>query len=59
MASSQLIRNSGRYLNFHESSVEVYFREIIYLSGSDAYPVVKTTFLIVARTATKSNTPRY
>ncbi|OJA20715.1 hypothetical protein AZE42_08198 [Rhizopogon vesiculosus] len=56
---SELIHNSARYPDLDECSVEVHFREIIDLPGPDAYRVVPNSSLIVARTATKSNTSRY
>ncbi|KAG1859796.1 RecF/RecN/SMC [Suillus subluteus] len=56
---SELIHNSARYPDLDECSVEVHFREIIDLPGPDAYSVVPNSSLVVARTATKSNSSRY
>ncbi|KAH7886361.1 RecF/RecN/SMC N terminal domain-containing protein [Phlebopus sp. FC_14] len=56
---SELIHNSARYPDLDECSVEVHFREIIDLPGPDAYKVVPSSQLVVARTAYKSNSSKY
>ncbi|KAF9443745.1 hypothetical protein P691DRAFT_712872 [Macrolepiota fuliginosa MF-IS2] len=56
---SELIHNSARYPDLDECSVEVHFREIIDLSGPDAYKIVPKSDLVVARHAYKNNQSRY
>ncbi|XP_006453917.1 hypothetical protein AGABI2DRAFT_181926 [Agaricus bisporus var. bisporus H97] len=56
---SELIHNSAAFPNLDECSVEVHFREIIDLSGPDAYQTVPNSDLVVARYAQKNNQSRY
>ncbi|KAF5389563.1 hypothetical protein D9757_004121 [Collybiopsis confluens] len=56
---SELIHNSARHPDLDHCSVEVYFREIIDLPGTDDYEIVPDSDLAVCRHAYKDNTSKY
>ncbi|WFD30481.1 Structural maintenance of chromosomes protein 4 [Malassezia sp. CBS 17886] len=56
---SELIHNSQGNAAVPQCSVEIWFREIVDVPGSEAYTVVPESELVVARTALRTNTSHY
>ncbi|ODN78385.1 hypothetical protein L202_04024 [Cryptococcus amylolentus CBS 6039] len=56
---SELIHNSAKHQGLESCSVEVWFREIVDLPGSDKFLLVPNSQIIVNRTAFRNNSSKY